>query len=192
MYDPPVSRHSAPGLDTSSPRELNAFQNLWRSGMYGYERSYKTGRTVGSFLEIVAWIVVAIGVITSLYGLASGGFFGIVLRNFGNSDTPFILRIVAMLPGIVTTALGLFFVMQCQQARATLDTAEMTRELLEISRGESIPNRGSSIDIASEFPRYLDKIRYAKRTGSGKIVIQFDNGKINEYTDIEEARKYLS
>lgn len=112
--------------------------------MYGYERTYRTGRAVASILEIVGWIIVVIGVITALEGLASGGFFGMTSRNFGPGDTPFILRIVAMLPGVVTAALGLFFILLCQFARATIDNAEMTRDMLEIAKAGGFDPSGGS------------------------------------------------
>lgn len=112
--------------------------------MYSYERTYRTGRAVASILEIVGWIIVFIGVITALAGLASGGFFGMASRNFGSGDTPFILRIVAMLPGVVTAALGLFFILQCQQAKATIDNAEMARDMLGLAKaGGFSPSSGS-------------------------------------------------
>lgn len=106
--------------------------------MYGYERSYKTGRAVTSWLEFVGWVIVVLGVVVALAGFASGGFMGMASRNFGGGSTPFILRIVSMVPGILIAASGLMSIMLAQHTKATIDTSEMTRELLAIAKGQSV------------------------------------------------------
>lgn len=101
--------------------------------MIDYERSYGTGRTVASILEILSWIIVVLGVIVALAGFATGGTAGFAFGMAGR-DVPGFFRIVALVPGVMITAVGLLFVMFVQQFRATLDSAEMTRDMLAIAR----------------------------------------------------------
>jgi hypothetical protein len=114
--------------------------------MYGYERSYKAGRAVCTWIEFVGWSIVALGVILAFVGLASGGIMGSLSRNLGQGDTLPILRIFSMMPGILMAAGGLISIMLAQQTKATIDTAEMTRELLVIARtGRPDASHGNSI-----------------------------------------------
>lgn len=117
--------------------------------MYDYQRSYGTGRAVASFLEFVGWVIVAFGVIAMLAGLASGGTLGMANRGFGSGETPAVLRIMAMLPGLLTSAAGMFFIMQSQQTKATLDNAEMTRDMLRLMKGAPSAESGRQTPAVS-------------------------------------------
>lgn len=105
--------------------------------MYAYERSHKTGCTVRNWIEFVGWGTVVLGVIFALVGFASGGFIGMASGNFGEGSTPFTLRIVSTVPGVLVAAGGLMSIMLAQHTKATIDTSEMTRELLAIAKGQS-------------------------------------------------------
>lgn len=105
--------------------------------MFEYERTYKTGRAVTGWLEFLGWAIVVLGVIVALAGFASGGFLGMASRNFGGGNTPFLFRIISMVPGILVAAGGLMSIMLAQHTKATIDTAEMTRELLAIAKGQA-------------------------------------------------------
>jgi len=105
--------------------------------MYEYERTYRTGRVVASVLEIVGWIVVAIGVTIALGGLESG-------VSFSGNSTPFILVITAMMPGVLIAGSGLFFILQCQHTKSTIDNAEMTREMLGLAKAGRFDPSGDS------------------------------------------------
>lgn len=94
-----------------------------------YERSYETARSVLGFLEVVGWITVAIGALSALVGFGTGGLFSTIYR-----DPPFSVRLISAVPGLITFISGLFAVCYVQVSRAHVDTAEMTRELLDLTR----------------------------------------------------------
>lgn len=89
-------------------------------------RSYGTARSLFGFLELVAWSAVVIGMLAAFAGAdtRSGGMFG------GN------IGIIGAVPGIIITVLGLFQVAIVQAARATVDTAEYTQQMLKIARDQ--------------------------------------------------------
>ena len=94
-----------------------------------YERSYVTARNVLSFLEIVGWITVAIGVLAALVGFGTGGLFLTI-----SHDPPFLARLIAAVPGLIIFLSGLFAICYVQVSRSHVDMAEMTRELLDLAR----------------------------------------------------------
>jgi hypothetical protein len=57
-----------------------------------------------------------------------------VQKSRGN--TPFLLRIISMVPGILVAAGGLISIMLAQHTKATVDTSEMTPELLKTAKGQ--------------------------------------------------------
>ena len=99
--------------------------------MYNYVREYKTARAVYAWLEFVGWATVVLGLILVLAGFATGGIPGMM---YEQRDLPFGLRLLAALPGIGTAIAGLFAVAYAQTSRAHVDTAETSREMLEIAR----------------------------------------------------------
>ncbi len=101
--------------------------------MASYERSYETARTVFSILEFAGWIFVGIGVIAVLGSSANGGVGGI----FG------------VMFGIGMVIVGLISVAFVQSSRANVDTAEMTRDLLSIARGDSMSAGVTSSPISN-------------------------------------------
>jgi hypothetical protein len=127
-------------------RCFNNREIIWIILMYGYDRTYKAGRAVCSWIEFVGWLIVVLGVMLALAGFLSGGLMGILSGGLGQGDAIFILRIVFMVPGVLMAAGGLMSVMLAQHAKATMDTAEMTSELLLIARAGLPPaERGESI-----------------------------------------------
>lgn len=155
--------------------------------MYSYERTYRTGRAVASILEVVGWVIVVIGVIAALVGLASGGFFGMASRGFGSSETGLILRIAAMLPGVVTAAFGLLFILQCQHAKATIDNAELTRDMLALASGKPLTTQ-----LQEPAPQALASSEPQSYRGFDII---HSNGKYvaygEEFSSLEDAKQYL-
>ena len=96
--------------------------------MHSYERSYGTARFVFGFLEIAGWLAVAAGLIVILLAALAasqlnqyypGGGAMVVALTFG--------------PGAGITIAGIFAVAQAQSGRAHVETAEMTRELLDLA-----------------------------------------------------------
>ncbi|MGM0583379.1 MAG: hypothetical protein ACQEUZ_01845 [Pseudomonadota bacterium] len=102
--------------------------------MVHYERSYAAGRSVSSFVEFLGWLVVIFGVVVAIAGLAGGGIFGVASRGFGSGEAPFLFHLLAMIPGLGIALGGFIVVAMSQHFKATMDTAEMTRELLLIER----------------------------------------------------------
>ncbi len=87
-------------------------------------RSYDAARGLFSFLAFIAWSAVVVGVIAA--------FGGAQMRTgFGGA-----VGIMGALPGIGIAILGLFQVAIIQAARATVDTAEYTQQMLKIARDQ--------------------------------------------------------
>lgn len=92
--------------------------------MKSYERSYETARTIFGFMEFCAWATVIGGGI-----LAVAAFGNMSSRDFG--PPPGMLMLIG---GIALALGGLAGVVFCQVGRANVDTAEMTRDSLQIAR----------------------------------------------------------
>lgn len=85
---------------------------------------YKTGRLLGRIISFLGWIVVAaaaIFLILFIIGLVQQGIYSdhIMLLGMGG------LTVGCVLMGIILVAVG-------QMLRATLDTADNTRQMLDI------------------------------------------------------------
>jgi len=98
-----------------------------------YERSYGTARTISSILELVGWIIVGAGVLLIFAALGTIGGY-----RFGLFDI-----FLPLAPGISLIITGLFMVMAVQIMRATVDSAEMTREMLHIARHQNPDFKGT-------------------------------------------------
>jgi hypothetical protein len=182
--------------------------------MYGYERSYKTGRAVTSWLELAGWAMVFLGVVVALGGFAAGDFIGMASGDFRHYGTPFIARIISSLPGILIAEVGLISIMLAQHTVATINIAEMTRELLSIARkqsgvtgnligaeqdpvesvrfSESVSDGSEIIDVMLEFNSCAERIRQARKLANGRIVVNFVEGETVHYASLDEAKKYLA
>lgn len=101
--------------------------------MLHYQRSYVVGRVAFTVLEVVGWIAVLGGALVAAVGLVTGGVLGTLAGQGMRSPIEFIVvRIIAILPGLGVMGVGLFAVAMVQSARATVDTAEMTRDMLRL------------------------------------------------------------
>ncbi|MCR8551156.1 hypothetical protein M4578_25350 [Salipiger sp. P9] len=89
-------------------------------------RSYEAARSLFSFLAFIAWCVIILGVLAALL---AGGVAGNA-RSFGGGPTVFL----AILPGIGIAIVGFVCLALVQIGRATVDTAELTQQMLEIAR----------------------------------------------------------
>ncbi|MBL3595760.1 hypothetical protein JMM63_09275 [Rhodovulum sulfidophilum] len=103
--------------------------------MLSYERSYGTGRFVCALIEIFGWLLVVVGGIVAIIGFGAGGVLG--SGGFGSPSGAVISGFLSATPGLATVGIGLISIMLTQQTKATLDTAEMTRDLLAISRNST-------------------------------------------------------
>lgn len=86
-------------------------------------RSYETARSLFSFLEVMAWIMVVAGIIIAFGGASAASLFS---RSSAG--------LMGALPGIVIAILGLFMVAQVQGNRATVDSAEYSQQMLKLTR----------------------------------------------------------
>ena len=117
-------------------------------------RSYGTARSLFSFLESVAWLAVIIGVLIAFVGAnaRSGGMYG------GN------IGFIGSIPGIILALLGLFQVGVVQGARANVDTAEYTQQMLKIARDQL------NVSKQSLKQGYEAEPTYSTRTEKGVLV----------------------
>lgn len=88
-------------------------------------RSYETARSLFSFLAFCAWSVVVTGVIAIFVGAGT-------VSTYASDAAVF----MAAMPGLGIAFFGLFQVAIIQNARATVDTAEYTQQMLKISRDQ--------------------------------------------------------
>lgn len=85
-------------------------------------RDYSTARTIFSILEFVAWTAVVIGVIVAVTGAGAAGRYG-----GGGAG------LVAAVPGLILSVVGLIAAATVQFYRAGVDTAQMTGKMLKIA-----------------------------------------------------------
>ena len=88
-------------------------------------RSYSTARGIFSILEVIGWIMVAIGI-----------FAAIALAGTTSRHAPAGAGLIAMLPGLGITVGGFLSVGLVQSWRANVDTAELTQQMLKVARDQ--------------------------------------------------------
>ena len=86
--------------------------------------NYNTGKSVYSFMEVVGWIFVAIGIIIAIISVAT------FILQFNRIAT-FSALLLASIPGISLSIGGLFAIATAQVMKATIATAENTQQILE-------------------------------------------------------------
>ncbi|WP_172299995.1 hypothetical protein [Pseudoruegeria sp. HB172150] len=95
-------------------------------------KSYETARKMFDILEIAAWLMVGAGVLLTLSGPAT-------VSQFAPSGA----AMAAALPGIAVAFLGMLQVAIVQNARAGVDTAEYTQQMLQVARDQlEVSRRG--------------------------------------------------
>ena len=87
-------------------------------------RSYEVARSLASFLEFVFWSLAALGAMAALIGgdMASNSFGGRAL--------------IGALPGVAVMLIGLIGVAMTQNARAGVDSAEYSQQMLKVARDQ--------------------------------------------------------
>ena len=93
-------------------------------------RSYEAARSVFGILEIVSWIVIAIGGLIAFVALIALDEMG---SSFGGSP---IVGLAGIVPGLVIMFAGLLGLVAVQIGRAGVDTAEYTQQMLKIARDQ--------------------------------------------------------
>ena len=88
-------------------------------------RSYETARTIFGILEFVAWTAVVVGIIAAFAAASATG------SSFGRSAGMAVF--LAAIPGVILSVVGLIAAAMVQNARAGVDSAEMSGHMLKIA-----------------------------------------------------------
>ena len=89
-----------------------------------YSSDYGLTRSLSMFLAFLGWLICVGGVVVAFIGVFAGS------ARFSGGGLSF----VAVLPGVGLAISGLFLVAAAQVARAAVDNADHTREILKILR----------------------------------------------------------
>jgi poly(3-hydroxybutyrate) depolymerase len=170
--------------------------------MSAKQRDYGTANFVLSVLIILAWAQILIGALIFLTGLSGGGsradsFFNAGLAAFG---------FIVIISGLLNLAFN-------QMARASIHTAEINWEMLQIMRSQhGVANAspqsatGSTVSYRtfeeattrpnSEGPVFVSdrmgKKREVFRLQDGKFAVKTITGEVKAFATMDEVRAYLS
>lgn len=149
-----------------------------------YERTYGTARKVLGIFEALGWCLVVLGGLLAVIGFSTGGLLSALMR-----EPHFLARIVSALPGLTMGLSGLFSITYVQVSRANIDTAEMTREWLQIARRQELKLFGDN--LVDENQSALSQISSA---ASKKEEVKAKPIELNEtvvsMADVDEAYEY--
>lgn len=98
-------------------------------------RSYEAARGLFSFISAVAWFLIAAGVIMAIFGFSEGWRI--------NPRNPDVSRLIASIPGVLVGIIGFVTLAMSQMGRASVDTAEYTQQMLQLSREQLDVSRQS-------------------------------------------------
>ncbi|MCK0168625.1 hypothetical protein MWU52_13785 [Jannaschia sp. S6380] len=110
--------------------------------MAEFRKTGRVGRTVAAILAYAGWAVVAVGLLLALAGALTGATPGAGAPAAGAGP---IARVAAAALGAGIALIGLFAVMMAAQTRAALDTADLTRELLSLTRRRQDPRPAAPV-----------------------------------------------
>lgn len=119
-----INGKSAPLGLLLQPRADSSQQEV-SSNSLKYDSDYGAARGVAKFISFLGWLVFIGGVLMSLIGLIAGME---AQSRFGGGG----VSIISMLPGFGISIAGLFLVAGGQVTRATVDSADHTREILRV------------------------------------------------------------
>lgn len=117
-------------------------------------RSYQTARRIFGFIEIVAILVIIAGIAIGLAGLA------ILADAASGRRFPGDLVFVGLVPGAIIVFIGLFGIVIAQSARASVDTAELTGQILKVARDQlEVSKQGQrpSHSAPTDFSSFVDR-----------------------------------
>lgn len=158
--------------------------------------TYGTGRVVAELSAILGWLVVVAGVCAAVAGFAA--------------PQPFNLVIAVM--GVGIASLGVLQVAAGQAVRASLDSADYSRQALilqaalaegrsEVNLGEpyavsSAGHRTSGPPPLSAGPRIVEEGVYKGRKWvryeNGTIAAELMGGRFKEFGSVEEFQRYIA
>jgi len=84
---------------------------------------YGTARIVAKVVSLLGWVVVVAGIVGIAYGVRKGLLYG------GRDAV-----LIAVTPGMATVMMGIVMVVMGQITRATVNTADDTRQILHLFR----------------------------------------------------------
>ena len=91
-------------------------------------RSYDAARGSFSLFEILARIIITVGILAAV----AGG--GLAAESMGRNVPPALAAALGALPGVLTALAGFFALAMAQMGRATVDSAEYAQQALSVSR----------------------------------------------------------
>lgn len=89
-------------------------------------RSYEAARGLFSFMSFLAWSIIIIGGFLAVLGVAQGHRI--------NPYQPEVSTVLALIPGVLLCLLGFGLLAMSQVGRASVDTAEYSQQMLQLSR----------------------------------------------------------
>jgi len=160
-----------------------------------FHGTYETARGTAQLIAGLGWVVVAIGGVVALMGLASMQAAG-----------PFAMLGVAI--GILIAVVGLLQVAAGQGVRAAVDAADYARQSfkLQIAQAEGLeeidlqkPYRGPEGAAAEELargPTVVEEGTYKgrrwRRLENGTFEGELMGGRFKEFANLEEFQRYIS
>lgn len=117
-----------------------------------YTPRYRVTTLTMGILEGVAYLMMGLGFLVACVSFVTGG-----LIYLAGGELTIWARLVAALPGIGILIAGLYFLIFIQTSRATVDCAELTRELLFLLKqdGDTDPSPRQRRRILSGFAKAL-------------------------------------
>ena len=147
-------------------------------------RSYSAAHAIFRIFETLGWIVVALGALLAVIGLASGNFP--MFPQIG--DLTFSDRLIAMIPGILLAEAGLIQIVLVKVGQANVDTAETTQEILKIAKSEqqvASRSRPSTREITPQ-----SEAQASKPDPSTKLLRPGEQVLVETYKGVEIHRRY--
>jgi len=162
--------------------------------MYSAERTYHTGRAVCRWQENIGWGTVAIGLL-----LAALLPFAVDLQGSGDG---LLARMALAVPGLILAWAGMVMIMLAQHAQATMDTAEMTKEMLALARSnQSAPQSGGRPSRQTQnyqpSPRREGPLSPGDRVKvyKGREILKHESGVVVDgkvFANVLEAEKFVN
>jgi len=91
-------------------------------------RSYDAARGSFGLFEILARIIIAVGILAAV----AGG--GLAAESMGRNAPPALAAVLGAIPGVLIALAGFFGLALAQMGRATVDSAEYAQQALSVSR----------------------------------------------------------
>lgn len=124
-------------------------------------RSYEAARGSFSMFELLARIVICVGVLAAI----AGGVLGVEMAGRG---TPVgLMVLLAALPGAVIALFGLSSLATAQMGRASVDSAEYAQQALQISREQLELSRQAQVQARGFENSYADHAKSVPPAASG-------------------------